>query len=122
VTKYLTYLHSDREIVLGFGREKDIDGFLDEGLISRWRRSNFDNVKFTALCRPDGKTEEGRVSGVSLHAELNEGGRVAFDGLAHLAFDRVELHGADHTVLLGGDADQEKPERQFASQFMRLHS
>jgi hypothetical protein len=113
----LTYLHSDREIVLGFGREENIDSFLDERLVSRRRRSNFDNVKFTALRRSNGKAEEGRVSGVALHAELDEGGCVALDGLAHLALDRVELHGANNAVLLGGDTDQEKPKRKCVTSF-----
>ena len=91
---------------MGFGREENVNSFLDERLISRRRRSNFDDVKFTALSRSNGEAEEGRVSGVALHAELDEGGRVALDGLAHLALDRVELHGTDNAVLLGGDADQ----------------
>ena len=100
---------------MGFGREEDIDGLFDERLISRRWRSNFDDVELTALRRSNGEAEEGRVSGVALHAELDKGGRVALDGLAHFALDRVELHGADNAVLLGGDADQEKPEIKFVT-------
>ena len=34
---------------------------------------------------------------------------MTLDGLADLPLDGVELHGAHHSVLLGGDADQEEP-------------
>ena len=103
-------MHSDRKIILGFWREKHVDGFLDERLVAGRRRSHLDDVKFSALGSSDSETEEGRVGRVSLHPELNEGRGVALDRLADLSLDRVELHGADDAVLLGRDADQQEPE------------
>lgn len=34
---------------------------------------------------------------------------MSFDGLAHFTLDRVQLHVPGHSVLLGGNANQEQP-------------
>lgn len=39
------YLHSNREVVLGFRWKEDVDGFLRERLIARRRRSDFNDVQ-----------------------------------------------------------------------------
>ena len=86
-----TYLHGHGEVILGFGREKDVDSLLDERLVPGRGSADLDDVKLSALGRPDGEAEESGVGGVALHAKLAEGGRVAFDGLTDLAFHGIEL-------------------------------
>ena len=44
-----------------------------------------------------------------LSPESSKGSRVALNGLAQLAVNRVELHGANDLVLLGLDSNQEEP-------------
>jgi hypothetical protein len=39
------YLHSNREVCLGLGREEDINGFLGKGLVSLSRRAYFNDMK-----------------------------------------------------------------------------
>ena len=104
-----TYLHGHWKVVLGLWREENVDSLLDERLIAGRGSPDFDDVEFPARGSPDGEAEQGRVRGVALHAELDEGSRVALDGLADLSLDGVELHGAHDAVLLGGDADQKEP-------------
>ena len=94
-------MHGHWEVVLSLWREENVDGLLDERLVAGWRCSDLDDVKFATLGRPDGEAEERRVGRVALHAELDEGRRVAFDGLADLPLDGVELHGANDAILLG---------------------
>ena len=46
------------------------------------------------------EAEQSGLLRVALHLELGEAGGVALDGLGHLPVHGVQLHGADHTVLL----------------------
>lgn len=44
-----------------------------------------------------------------LSPESSKGSRMALNGLAQLAVNRVELHGTNDLVLLGLDSNQEEP-------------
>lgn len=48
----------------------------------------------------DGEAEKRRRFGVSLCLELGKRGGVALDRLRHFSVHRVQLHGANHAILL----------------------
>lgn len=61
------------------------------------------NMQFSSLSGPHSEAEESGGLSVAFRLEGREGSRVPFDRLRALALHRVELHGADHAVLLGRD-------------------
>lgn len=55
---------------------------------------------FSARLSSHGEAEQGRLFGVALHLELCKSSSVSFNGLRHLPVHRVQLHRANHAVLL----------------------
>ena len=85
----MTDLHSYGEIILRFRRKENVHSLFREGRVTRGRVADLNDVQLAPLHVPDGEAEQGGVRGVVLHPELREGRRVAFNGLADLAFNRV---------------------------------
>ena len=103
------YLHSDGEVVLRLRGKEDVNGFFLEGRVTGGRSPHLDDVKLPSSCSSHGKTEQGGLLLVSLHLELTEGRGVALDWLGDVPLHAVELHGPDHTIVLGADPDEEQP-------------
>ena len=55
-----------------------------------------------------GEGEESGLLRVARHLELGKGSCMSLDGLAHFPLHRVQLHVASHSVLLGGEAKEDK--------------
>ena len=72
IMEMMCYLHGDWEVVLGLWREKDVDCLLLEGGVTCGRGSNLDNVKLATLSAPHPETEQGGVSCVPIHPELEQ--------------------------------------------------
>ena len=105
----LLYLHSDGEVVLRLRGKEHVNGFFLEGRVAGGRSPHLDDVKLPSSCSSHGKTEQGGLLLVSLHLELTEGRSVALDWLGDVPLHAVELHGPDHTIVLGADPDEEEP-------------
>ena len=110
-----TDLHGHWKIILRLRRKKHVNGFFLEWCVAGGWCSNFDDMKFPTSWSSHGKAKEGALLLVSLQLELAEGGGVALDGLGHIPLDAKELHGANHTVILSRDTNQEKPVHGFVS-------
>ena len=111
--KNAAYLHSNWKVILSLGRKEDINSFFLERRIAGGRSSNLDDVQLATGSSSYREAEERALLSVTLHLELAEGGGVTLDGLGDVPLDAVELHGANHTVVLGRDTDQQQPVHGF---------